>query len=88
MKITLQYPIKSATGQTISTLELARAKRSDLKAAQRHSKEDAEQEDFLFARLTGLTLEDIDLLDMADSKTLSEVFRKMLDIGSATASAG
>ena len=87
MKITLQYPIKSGTGQTITSLELRRAKRGDLKAAHRHSKDDVEREDFLFARLTDLTLEDVELLDITDSNALSEAFRVMGE-GSAATGAG
>ncbi|AVG15389.1 hypothetical protein CFN79_05655 [Chromobacterium vaccinii] len=87
-KIKLQYPFTNAAGQRIDTLEVSRLKRADLKAASRHSQDDADQEDFLFARMTGLTLEDIDQLDIADSRALSDCFRQMLGIGDQPAAAG
>ncbi|NLR73584.1 phage tail assembly protein [Leeia aquatica] len=88
MNITLQHPFTNAAGQRIETLTIKRLKRGDLKAAHRHSKEDAEQEDFLFARMTGLLLEDLDLLDIADSKALTDAFRDMVVGGESSASTG
>ena len=79
MELNLKHPFTSAAGTRIATLEIKRLKRGDLKAASRHSKEDAEQEDFLFARMTGLTLEDLEQLDVADSKSLTDIFRQMVD---------
>lgn len=79
MELNLKHPFTSAAGTRIETLEIKRLKRGDLKAASRHSKEDAEQEDFLFARMTGLTLEDLEQLDVADSKSLTDIFRQMVD---------
>lgn len=76
--IQLKYPFKNAAGQRIEALVMRRGKRADAKAADKYSKDPAEQEDFLFARLTGLTLEDIDQLDLADSKSLTDSFRKMV----------
>lgn len=78
MQIKLQFPFTNAAGQYIDVLELRRLKRADLKAASQHSQDDAMQEDFLFARMTGLTLEDIDQLDIADSRALSDSFRDMV----------
>ena len=77
----LKYPFTNAAGQRIETLTLKRLKRGDLKAANKHSKDDAEQEDFIFARMSGLTIEDIEQLDMADSKALQDMFRKMVEPG-------
>ncbi|MCD4501084.1 phage tail assembly protein [Chromobacterium vaccinii] len=87
-KIKLQYPFTNAAGQRIEALDIKRLKRADLKAASRHSQDDADQEDFLFARMTGLTLEDIDQLDIADSRALSDCFRQMLGTGDQPAAAG
>ncbi|AXE29706.1 phage tail assembly protein [Chromobacterium phragmitis] len=84
MQIKLKYPFTNAAGQRIDTLEISRLKRADLKAASHHSDDDADQEDFLFARMTGLTLEDIDQLDIADSRALADSFREMVG-GSADA---
>ncbi|OHX10257.1 hypothetical protein BI347_20895 [Chromobacterium sphagni] len=81
MEIKLQYPFTNAAGQRIETLTVSRLKRADLKAASRYSKDDADQEDFLFSRMTSLTLEDIDQLDIADSKVLADRFREMVGIG-------
>ena len=84
----LQYPFTNGAGQHIESVEIKRLKRSDLKAAHKHSQDDADQEDFLFARMTGLTLEDIDQLDIADSKTLSDSFRDMVSPGAVPEAAG
>lgn len=84
----LQFPFTNAAGQRIESLTIKRLKRGDLKAAHKHSNDDADQEDFLFARMTGLTLEDIDQLDIADSKALSDAFRDMVGGGDKPAAAG
>ena len=77
--IPLKYPFASASGQRIESLTiLRRAKRGDMKAAAKYSKDEGDQEDFLFARITGMTIEDIEQLDIADSKALSDRFRDML----------
>ena len=52
--------------------------RPHAKEAHKFSVDEAEQEDFLFARLCGVTLEDIDALDLADSKALQDAFRAMV----------
>lgn len=79
MELTLKHPFTNAAGQYIEKLTVRRAKRADMKAAAKYSKDEAEQEDFLFAQITGLTLEDIDQLDLADSKALQDSFRSMVD---------
>lgn len=78
-KYTLKYPFTSAAGQRIESIEMRRLKRKDLKAAQQFSKDDVEQEDFLLAQLSGLTVEDIGQLDIADSKALTDFFRRMAE---------
>ncbi len=77
--LTLKYPFTNAAGQRLEKLPLKRLKRVDLKAAAKHSKDDAEQEDFLLARMTGLTIEDIEQFDIADSKALQDMFREMVE---------
>ena len=77
VEITLKYPIQSG-GKRTERLTMRRGTRADMKAAAKHSKDEGEQEDFLFARLTGLTLEDIDAMDLADSKALQDAFRDMV----------
>ncbi|MCX7205496.1 MAG: phage tail assembly protein [Proteobacteria bacterium] len=77
MKITLCFPFTTAAGVRIESLELPRPKRSDLKAAQKFSDDAIDQEDFLFCRLTGLVVEDLDQLEVADNKALSDAFQAM-----------
>ena len=79
MKIKLQHPIQSASGQLITELEMRRGTRGDLKDAHKYSTDAIDQEDFLIARLTGLTLEDITLLDLADNATVMNSFRDMAE---------
>jgi hypothetical protein len=79
MELILKHPFTNAAGQRIEKLTVRRAKRADMKAATKYSKDEGEQEDFLFAQITGLTLEDIDQLDLADSKALTDSFRSMVD---------
>jgi len=79
MELPLKHPFNNAAGQQIEKLTVRRAKRADMKAAAQYSKDDVEQEDFLFARITGLTIEDIEQLDLADSKVLTDTFRSMVD---------
>lgn len=79
MELPLKHPFTNAAGQRIEKLTVRRAKRADMKAAAKYSKDEADQEDFLFAQITGLTLEDIDELDLADSKALQDSFRSMVD---------
>lgn len=88
MKLTLKHPFTNAAGQRIESLTVRRAKRIDMKAATKYSKDEGEQEDFLFAQITGMTLEDIDQLDLADSKVLQDFFRSMVDDGGDAAAAG
>ncbi|HOI67618.1 MAG TPA: phage tail assembly protein [Thiomonas arsenitoxydans] len=79
MELPLKHPFTNPAGQRIEMLTVRRAKRADMKAATKYSKDEGEQEDFLFSQITGLTLEDIDQLDLADSKALQDTFRSMVD---------
>lgn len=89
MTTPLKFPFTNAAGQRIEAVSTKRLKRSDLKAAHRHAPtDDIEQEDFLLARMTGLTLEDIDQLDVADSKALTDTFRDMVSGRDNSAAAG
>lgn len=81
LHIPLKFPFKSAAGETISKLSIRRLKRKDIAAAQQHSKDDVVIEDHLLARMTGLTMEDLGELDVADNKTLTEVFREVVGGG-------
>lgn len=79
--IPLKHPFTSPDGKRIETLMMRRPKRKDIKLAQKHSKDEVDQEDFLFARLTGLTIEDLDELDAQDSAALQDSFRSMVGGG-------
>jgi len=74
----LKYPFTSASGVRIERLSLRRGRRADFRAAHQYSKEEFEQETFLFARLSGLTMEDIDALDLEDNNELAQRFRNLL----------
>lgn len=78
-EIILRHPFTSAAGVRIERLQVRRARRADLRAAAKFSRDEADQEDFLFAQITGLTLEDIGQLDLADSRQLADTFRLMLE---------
>lgn len=88
LSIPLKFPFTSAAGVYISSLPITRLKRKDISAAQNHTKDEAVQEDFLLAKMTGLTVEDLMDLDIADSKTVGEVFREMVGGGDLAAVLG
>lgn len=75
-EIKLKYPVRLATGEMLEKLTLRRPKVGDIRSAA-HLATDAEQELFIFARLTGLVPEDLDTLDFADYKEIQRVFRLM-----------
>lgn len=75
-KIPLDYPIKDGEGKEISELKIRRAKAKDLRAAQ-SQKSDADQEFYLMALLTGLVLEDIAELDIADYQKVQTALKEM-----------
>jgi len=76
--IVLKYPFESASGVRVERITLRRARRADLRAANQFSSNEFEQETFLFARLTGLAMEDIDALDLEDNTQLVQRFRGWL----------
>ncbi|OLS63741.1 phage tail assembly protein [Pseudomonas putida] len=76
--IPLKFPFNTAAGTRVESLPIKRLKRKDLAAAHNFSpKDEAAQEDFLFAKMTGLTVEDLGELDIADSRVVTDVFREM-----------
>ncbi len=81
LHIPLKFPFKSASGSRIERLPIHRLKRKDIAAAQKHAANEAELEDHLAAKMTGLTLEDLGELDIADSRTVTNVFREVVDGG-------
>ncbi|MDS9879370.1 phage tail assembly protein [Pseudomonas protegens] len=88
LSIPLKFPFTSAAGVKISSLPITRLKRKDISAAQTHTKDEAALEDFLLAKMTGLTNEDLLDLDIADSRTVTEVFREMVRGGDLAAILG
>ncbi|WP_341521546.1 phage tail assembly protein [Pseudomonas sp. G.S.17] len=79
LSISLKFPFTTAAGVCLTSLPITRLKRKDIGKAQAYSKDEGLQEDFLFAKMTGMTIEDLAELDIADSKVVTEVFREMAD---------
>lgn len=77
LHINLKFPFTSPAGVYFDQLPIRRLKRKDIAAAQAHTKNEQELEDRLVAKMTGLTLEDLAELDIADSRQVTEVFREM-----------
>lgn len=88
LSITLKFPFKSAAGVQITSLPITRLKRKDISAAQNHTNNEGAMEDFLLARMTSVTVEDLLELDIADSKKVTEVFREMAGGGDLAALLG
>lgn len=74
--ITLDYPIKDGEGKDITELHLRRAKAKDLREAQTPRTE-ADQEFYLIGILTGLVIEDVAELDIADYQKVQTVLKEM-----------
>jgi hypothetical protein len=70
--ITLDYPIDFEGGK-LAEVKVRRPKVSDVTAARKGKKDEAEQEVALIATLTGLPPAAIEELDLADYKKLQEV---------------
>lgn len=77
-ELPLLYPLTLPTGETRSSLPIARLKRRDISAAQKHSKDEAVIEDILLAKMTGLTIEDLGELDIADSRRVTAMFQALV----------
>ena len=73
--VTLKYPMRLATGQTLNKVTVRRPRVGDLRAVA-HLSSDAEQELTIFARITGLVPEDLDELDLYDYKQVQDWFRR------------
>lgn len=86
--IPLKFPFTGGAGNRIDKLPIRRLKRKDISAAQQHAKNEAELEDLLAAKMTGLTLEDLGELDIADSRTVTEIFREVVGGGDGSAVLG
>ncbi|KRP97484.1 hypothetical protein TX25_06155 [Pseudomonas lactis] len=78
LSIPLKFPFQTAAGAKLTSLPISRLKRKDLVHAQAVTKDEGALEDMLLAKMTGMTLEDLSDLDIADSKTVTGVFREMV----------
>lgn len=71
----LKYPYTTGAGVRLESVEIRRLTRGDVRKATQYSKDDFDQENFLLARMCGLLPEDLDQMDIADSKVLLDFFR-------------
>lgn len=79
LRFTLKFPFKTGLGNLLTSVPVRRLKRKDIAAAQRVTKTQDDMEDFLIAKMFGITLEDLAEFDIADSKLATEVLREMAD---------
>ncbi len=77
-KHNLKYPYTTATGVRLESVEMRRLTRGDIRHATKFSQDEFEQENCLLARMCGMVPEDLDKMDIADSKVLLEFFRGMV----------
>lgn len=73
---TLQYPYKTAAGETLEMLNLKPLTVGDLRQVKRQFKEPGEWDEGLVACMAGLVVEDLDGMDLRDYQELSARFRK------------
>ena len=76
--VTLKYPVKLATGQTLNKVAVRRPRVGDLRAVM-HISNEAEQGLMLVSRVTGLVPEDLDMLDLKDLEAIQATFRSEAD---------
>ena len=76
--VTLKYPMRLATGQTLNKLTVRRPRVGDLRAVM-HIGNEAEQGLALVSRVTGLVPEDLDMLDLKDLEAIQATFRSEED---------
>jgi len=80
-ELELLHPITLATGDVLRSVKIHTLKRKDLSAAQRHGKDENLMEELLLAKMTGLTVEDLGELHIADARRVAERFQSMLGEG-------
>ncbi|MDP3848110.1 MAG: phage tail assembly protein [Pseudomonas sp.] len=79
-KYNLKYPYTMPGGARLETVEIRRLTRGDIRKAHHYAKDDdVGQESFLLAAMVGVVPEDLDPMDIADSKALVEFFRNMVE---------
>ena len=76
--VTLKYPVRLATGQTLEKVTVRRPRVGDLRAVM-HIGNEAEQGLALVSRVTGLVPEDLDMLDLRDLEAIQATFRSEED---------
>ena len=76
--VTLKYPVRLATGQTLDKVTVRRPRVGDLRAVM-HIANEVEQGLALVARVTGLVPEDLDMLDLRDLEAIQATFRSEED---------
>lgn len=76
ISIQLDYPVELGTGETLTTLNIRRAKAKDILHLKGNS--ETEQGFNLLATLTGLVPEDLEELDIADFTKASKVVEQMV----------
>ena len=76
--VTLKYPMRLATGQTLNKVTVRRPRVGDLSAVM-HIGNEAEQGLALVSRVTGLVPEDLDMLDLKDLEAIQATFRSEED---------
>lgn len=77
MEIKLKYPVEF-DGKKVEKVELRRPKVKDVIDVQKKTKDEAEQELLLFSKLTGMPIEFIEELDIADYQQLQETYKGFL----------
>lgn len=77
----LSYPFTTAAGTRIELVELKRLTVKDLKQVRKISKNLADWDEPLIARSTGLLLEDLDNMDLADYLQLQKRFQLITGMG-------
>ncbi|MBH2032604.1 MAG: phage tail assembly protein [Pseudomonadales bacterium] len=77
-KHTLKFPYTTAAGSRLESVEMRRLTRGDVRKATQYSKDDFEQENYLLAAMCSLVPEDLDKMDIADSKVLLDFFRSVV----------
>ena len=80
--VTLKYPVKLATGQTLNKVAVRRPRVGDLRAVM-HISNEAEQGLMLVSRVTGLVPEDLDMLDLKDLEAIQATFRSEDESGTS-----
>ncbi|XXQ68994.1 phage tail assembly protein [Neisseriaceae bacterium B1] len=76
--VTLKYPTRLATGETLNKVTVRRPRVGDLRAVM-HIANEAEQGLALVSRITGLIPEDLDMLDLKDLEAIQGTFRSEED---------